>query len=95
MSSIRKTQGMNAQPGDFPGGLAVKTPPSNAGGVVGELLRSHMPWVQVKKFFLIIKYVNLKNEWPVCTTEDMERTPVLRIFVTVTSCCSQWSLPDE
>ena len=32
MSSIRKTQGMNAQPGDFPGGLAVKTPPSNAGG---------------------------------------------------------------
>ena len=27
--------------------------------------------------------------------EDMERSPVLRVFVTVTSCCSQWSLPDE
>ena len=48
MLPIRKMQGMNAQPGDFPGGLVVKTPPSNAGGVVGELLRSHMLWGAAK-----------------------------------------------
>ena len=52
MSPSRKMQGMNAQPGDFPGGLVVKTPPSNAGGVVGELLRSHMLWGAAKKVFL-------------------------------------------
>ena len=51
MLSIRKTQGMNAKPRDFPGGLVVKTPPSKAVGLVGELLRSHMLWGAAKKNF--------------------------------------------
>ena len=51
MLSIRKMQGTNAQSGDFPGGLVIKTPPSNAGGVVGGLLRCHMPGGAAKKNF--------------------------------------------